>query len=840
MSARSMYPGTPGPLLAKSPPAGAAADSPAEAASPARPALTLAQHALDTEAAALCLLHPGARWSRNLCRFFRVDDADRFLLNLRVAALFHDIGKANQDFQRAVTTDRGLLQSLRHEHLSALILCLPPVRAWLAGNPVLDADAITAAVLSHHLKATDRTGSPFTWCDPRTPRATVPVYLDHADVAAILDRVRHAAALPAPPPLPTSAWSPAPPWEPAWRDGLYRAARFRRALRSDPARLALTLALKAAVIAADSVASAMVRTDQSISAWIDQVAHAPRLTGDDLQRAIIGPRCHSLARKLGKPFALHAFQDRAATLGPRALLVAGCGSGKTLAAWRWAQAQLDAHALGHVIFLYPTRGTATEGFRDYVAWAPEDEAALVHGTAGYELEAMAQNPGEAMDGKRLVPDEAERRLFALGLWRRRYFSATVDQLLSFLEHRYDSMCLLPLLADSAVILDEVHSYDQRMFERLMDFLRRFDLPVLCMTATLPPARRRQLEDAGLRVYPPRIDHGPAHDRADSADLADLADLAQRESHPRYCIELVDGLDAALEHAVGAHRAGLRVLWVVNTVRRCQLVSRRLAGRLGIRPLTYHSRFRLSDRQQRHAATVRAFQDTGHGDHGHGDHGHGAQSGDRPRNTPAIAVTTQVCEMSLDLDADVLISELAPASALVQRMGRANRHLARGPDFRAAVYLYAPPDHAPYAKDDLAAARALLDELRSAGVLHQASQQHLAAALERHATPEPRVPIDSAGFLTGGYFAVPGDFRDSDDHAATCVLDSDLPALEALRADRHWRERDLPGYLLSVPRRRLVDLPGGSNDRPPWLPAYVHIAPGSEYDPELGFLAGDSV
>ncbi len=114
---------------------------------------------------------------------------------------------------------------------------------------------------------------------------------------------------------------------------------------------------------------------------------------------------------------------------------------------------------------------------------------LAHGTARYELEAMLTNPSEATAGKDHQLTEQEERLFALGLWSRRYFSATVDQFLSFMEHSYTSLCLLPVLADSAIIIDEVHSFDQRMFKNLVAFLQAFDVPVLCMTATLPPSRR---------------------------------------------------------------------------------------------------------------------------------------------------------------------------------------------------------------------------------------------------------------------------------------------------------------------------------------------------------------
>ena len=147
------------------------------------------------------------------------------------------------------------------------------------------------------------------------------------------------------------------------------------------ARLALHLAIKAALIAADSVASAMVREGLSIKAWIEGVAHAPPLAPDAVERDILEPRIKEIPTWSG----WHNFQNGAAAVGRRGLLLAACGAGKTLAAWRWADAIARSESIGRVIFLYPTRGTATEGFRDYVGHAPEGTAALVHGTSGYEL-----------------------------------------------------------------------------------------------------------------------------------------------------------------------------------------------------------------------------------------------------------------------------------------------------------------------------------------------------------------------------------------------------------------------------------------------------------------------
>src|SRR5215210_1181872 len=120
--------------------------------------ITLQRHLFETEQAAEQIFRLNGRWGQNWCRFFKLNGLElqeKFLLHLRLAALFHDIGKANEDFYSAVTSPKFFQQTLRHEHLSALLLHLPEARSWLKQNSSLDLEVITGAVLSHHTKAAE-------------------------------------------------------------------------------------------------------------------------------------------------------------------------------------------------------------------------------------------------------------------------------------------------------------------------------------------------------------------------------------------------------------------------------------------------------------------------------------------------------------------------------------------------------------------------------------------------------------------------------------------------------------------------------------------------------------
>src|ERR1043165_8151084 len=113
-----------------------------------------------------------------------------------------------------------------------------------------------------------------------------------------------------------------------------------------------------------------------------------------------------------------------------------------------------------------------------------------------------------------------------------------------MEHSYSALCLLPALADSILIIDEVHSFDRRMFRSLIAFLDNFDLPVLCMTATLPPPRQAELQRVGLRLYPTSDD---------LANRAELEGFKRDAAHPRYSHAPLPNRDAAFVQAVEAYR-----------------------------------------------------------------------------------------------------------------------------------------------------------------------------------------------------------------------------------------------------------------------------------------------
>lgn len=728
----------------------------------------------------------GLRW----LAFFGVasKDWELFWTCVLIACMLHDMGKSNSGFQDMLL-NKGP-QLIRHEHLSALLLCLPELQTWIEANNV-DHGIILSAVLCHHLKAEIRNANLLADMEP--DRA-----LFHVAPAPVNELLTMGAQfLPIAPPTLTSipqSWdlnvlkddakggSDSPSG--LWLTCKNSLRRLHKQLRKKENRKRLLMAVRSALIVADSAGSGLLRENKPLRQWLETAFSSDLLLGNDIEEKVIASRIRQIEEGKKQSFEWMDFQLAADNLPSRVLLLSSCGSGKTLAAWRWIRAQLQQSPKRRVIFLYPTRATATEGFKDYVSWAPEADAALISGTATYELERMfdSSDTDEKRDARKDLDYTTEQRLFAVGYWTKRIFSSTVHQFLGFMQHAYGSTCLLPVLADSVVVFDEVHSFDKGLFSALTQFLKQFDVPALCMTATLPPVRQDKLaKECDLSLFP----EDPQH-------FQDLQHLAET---PRYKIDVLDDADAAQQVALAAKEEGKRVLWVVNSVDRCQELAKRLDA------LCYHSRFRLCDRQLRHQDIINAF---------------------KTADAPVLAVTTQVCEMSLDLDADVLITEVAPMSSLIQRMGRCNRHLKQT---FGQIFCYAPPDEKPYDEEQLLPARDFIKELQGRTV----SQNALAALFEELSDKNKKAEVDKySAFLQSAPWASSHEHQlmETTDYTVQAILEQDLDAFYDLRR----RRVPFDGLVLPAPK-----FPAQLTRSFSGLPAYLRVAPTMHYDEHFGFF-----
>ncbi|OKI31575.1 CRISPR-associated protein Cas3 [Streptomyces sp. CB03578] len=267
---------------------------------------------------------------------------------------------------------------------------------------------------------------------------------------------------------------------------------------------------------------------------------------------------------------------------------------------------------------------------------------------------------------------------------------TVDQaLMGVLPVRHNALRLLAL-SGKTLIVDEAHAYDpymQVLLGRLLNWMGAFGVPVVLLSATLPVSVSDQLvkeylTGAGHRgralrrrsfpvPYPGWLYVDGSTGECAQIDARDREEqVRQRRMRLRVQVEpVVAGTGGAgrsrlavIERVLAPVLDGGEgcVLVVCNTVAEAQEVFTHLkslcsqASAEGDVQLL-HARFPGDVREARTLAVTSGMGRSG------------------PRPVRRIVVATQVVEQSLDLDADVVISDLAPLALLLQRAGRCWRH-----------------------------------------------------------------------------------------------------------------------------------------------------------------------
>lgn len=247
---------------------------------------------------------------------------------------------------------------------------------------------------------------------------------------------------------------------------------------------------------------------------------------------------------------------------------------------------------------------------------------------------------------------------------------TIDQLL-FMGLKSRHLALRHLaLAGKVVVIDEAHAYDTYMnsyLDRVLSWLGAYRVPVVVLSATLPAGRRRELVEAyaGTTAYSAEVVDTDAYPLLTAVGPGRPAQAhAVAPSGRRVGVELErlsDDLPELGERLERELAGGGCALVVRNTVDRVLETADYLRKRFGTEQVTVaHARFLDVDRAAKDADLLAEF-------------GPPDQSADRRPKGTRIVVASQVAEQSLDIDFDLLVSDLCPIDLLLQRMGRLHRH-----------------------------------------------------------------------------------------------------------------------------------------------------------------------
>ncbi len=359
------------------------------------------------------------------------------------------------------------------------------------------------------------------------------------------------------------------------------------------------------------------------------------------------------------------------------------GSGKTEAALFLAK-RLMARGLGNGIFMaLPTMATSNAMYdrvaKMYRTFFTDDSTSslvLAHGARHLSDTFMHSIAKSSYEQKQYGADD-DTASAQCASWlsdnRKKALLAdagvgTLDQaLLAIIPSRFQSLRLLGL-AGHILIVDEVHAYDpymNKLLQSLLSFHAALGGSAILLSATLPGHVRQEFISSfngGMDMFETPHVESVAYPLATHLIRRDKVIEVPVEATPQRVtsvdVKIIDTSDSIERMAISAAGQGKCVCWIRNTVHDA------IAGFESLRKKTssdnlmiFHARFAMGDRLDIETMVTDCF---------------GRESKAKDRRGK-ILIATQVVEQSLDLDFDLLISDLAPMDLLIQRAGRLHRH-----------------------------------------------------------------------------------------------------------------------------------------------------------------------
>lgn len=370
--------------------------------------------------------------------------------------------------------------------------------------------------------------------------------------------------------------------------------------------------------------------------------------------------------------------------GPQVFLLEDVtGAGKTEAAISLAYRLMDSGNAEGIFVALPTMATANamyERVANVYAKLFGDNANLVlaHGSRNLVDDfaktiiqaSVPENDNEQEDEtasarcSAWLADHNKRALLAqVGV-------GTIDQaLLGVLHSKHQSLRLLGLFG-KVFVVDEVHACDAYMhgvLEVLLEFHARAGGSVILLSATLPVHMKQKLITAyakGRNSKTPAISQSAyplaTWWQASHAEVLHQEPLATRQAVTRtVSVAYEHNLKKIKQSVLDELNAGKCVCWIRNTIADALEASALFVQSVAAENITlFHARFCLSDRLAQEDAVLDKF----------------GKASTHQKRKGQLVIATQVIEQSLDVDFDVLISDLAPIDRLVQRAGRLCRHI----------------------------------------------------------------------------------------------------------------------------------------------------------------------
>ena len=406
----------------------------------------------------------------------------------------------------------------------------------------------------------------------------------------------------------------------------------------------------------------------------DEFQNRFKFSPNELQRAVM-----DVANKMSTPGMI--------------IVEAGMGKGKTEAAL--CAADIFAYKFGcnGLFFGLPTQATANGIFPRVAQWAAGETGEeslsirLAHSKANLNTDFQSLIKSSDFN---INPDGETSQKLVVNEWmlgRKRallsdFVIGTIDQLLLMSSNSKHAALRHLGAAGKVVILDEIHSFDaytSKFIDRSLEWLGAHEAPVIILSATLSSQRRTEMlkayllgrqkqqkfndDSLSLSMFERLPNEGYPYIAWTDGDCPYGISLHER-IQKQVVLEFIEDeyyqdviVSRLKDDLVDGGAAGI----FVNYVSEAQEMYLKIKESLpNAQILVFHSRFTDEDR----ARVEKKVLDTV------------GKETTRAKDDPIIIIGTQVIEQSLDIDFDVIFTQVAPADLVFQRIGRLHRHSNR--------------------------------------------------------------------------------------------------------------------------------------------------------------------
>ena len=380
------------------------------------------------------------------------------------------------------------------------------------------------------------------------------------------------------------------------------------------------------------------------------------------------------------------------------ILEAKMGMGKTEAALVAVEQLAKKTGRTGMFFGLPTQATSNGIFSRVSAWlenltddvSKERSVRLIHGKA-----ALNKEFSDLPKSRNIHEEETnDKNTVSVNDW---FSGRKLSMLDDFTVGTIDQFLLVALkqkhlmlrhlgFANKVVVIDEVHAYDAYMgvyLYQAIKWMGAYGVPVVVLSATLPIEKRNELVKNYMKGAGYKFTNAPKPENFDENEAYPLLTITDGEKVIQFeDFEKEAGTDFEVNKLSKAESEDIAELIksitgegvvgvIVNTVRKAQEYARICSEVFGEQNVfLLHSSFIATDRYKKEKELLNNI----------------GKNGDRPKFK--IVIGTQVIEQSLDIDFDVLITELAPIDLILQRMGREHRHKNnKRPEHLATPKLY---------------------------------------------------------------------------------------------------------------------------------------------------------